>query len=329
MNHELPFDPFPFLQGPHHQTVINAIFNFLWEPSSDRKVVSLPDGDKIALEITTPSKWKPEDLTVVLVHGLCGSHQSPNLIRMVKRLEPLGIRSVRFNMRGCGSGKGLAKRIYHSGRSEDLFETIKVVKKETPDSPIVLIGFSLGGNIVLKMAGELGGVAKEFLQKMIAVSPPVDLYSSILMLGHPDNVMYERYFYKLLRADVHYRHKKFKDLPPVRLPRSLKIYEFDQIYTAPTCGFRNVHDYYSRCSSAQFIPDIAIPCKILFAEDDPIISSHSLDEISLPGNVDVLKTKKGGHMGYLGHPQSDKGFYWLDSVLVDWIREPDGNTDAL
>ena len=321
MTRELPFDPFPFLHGPHHQTIIGSFCGFLFDPASDQKLILLPDGDRLSLEVTTPRGWKPTDPTVFLVHGLCGSHKSPNLVRMARRLEPLGIRAVRFNMRGCGSGKGLAKQIYHSGRSEDVFESIKVLKKEHPDSPIVLIGFSLGANIVLKMAGELGAVAKPFIQKMIAVSAPVDLYSSILMIGHPDNAMYERYFYKLLRADVHYRHKKFKDLPPVNLPRNLKIYEFDQIYTAPTCGFRSVHDYYSRCSSAQFVPDIALPCKILFAEDDPIVSSHSLDDVSLPSNVEVYRTKKGGHMGYLGNPQGEKGFHWLDSLLIDWIRE--------
>lgn len=321
MTRELPFDPFPFLHGPHHQTVISSFFNFLFEPPSDKKVVLLPDGDKISLEITTPREWKPSDPTVVLVHGLCGSHKSPNLVRMARRLEPLGIRTVRYNMRGCGSGKGLAKQIYHSGRSEDVFESIKVLKKETPESPITLIGFSLGGNIVLKMAGELGPLAKSFVQKMVAVSPPVDLYSSILMIGHPDNAMYERYFYKLLRADVHYRHKKFKDLPPIHLPKNLKMYEFDQIYTAPTCGFKNVHDYYSRCSSLQFVPDIEIPCKVLFASDDPIVSCRSLDGLILPSNIEVYLTQKGGHMGYLGHPQSEKGFHWLDSLLIDWIRE--------
>jgi predicted alpha/beta-fold hydrolase len=240
---------------------------------------------------------------------------------MAKRLEPLGIKTVRFNMRGCGSGKGLSKQIYHCGRSEDVFESIKAIKKENPASPIILIGFSLGASIVLKTAGELATLAKPFIQKMIAVSPPVDLYSSVLMLGHPDNAMYERYFYKLLRADVHYRHQKFKDLQPIRLPRNLKIYEFDQIYTAPACGFRSVNDYYDRCSSAQYVPDIAIPCKVLFAEDDPIISCNSLDGVSLPSNVEVFRTKKGGHLGYLGHPQSEKGFHWLDSVLIDWIKE--------
>lgn len=321
MSQELPFEPFPFITDPHHQTIFSSVLNFLFEPPSDTKKIPLPDGDCLAVEVTTPRGWKPTDPTVLLVHGLCGSHRSPNLVRMVKRLEPVGVRSVRFNMRGCGSGKGLARQIYHSGRSEDLFEVLKVLKKEHPDSPVILIGFSLGGNIVLKLAGELNRLASRYLQKMIAVSPPVDLYSSIQMLGEPVNSVYERYFYKLLRADVHYRHRKFKELPPVRLPKKLKLYEFDQLYTAPACGFDNAMDYYNKCSSAHVVEDIAIPCKILLAQDDPIITSTSLDIYNLPSNITVFKTKKGGHMGYLGHPTGEKGFHWLDSLLVDWITK--------
>ncbi len=319
MSQELPFDPLPFIDDPHKQTIISSFFNFLFEPDSDQKLIPLPDGDKISLEITTPRDWKPTDLTVFLVHGLCGSHKSPNLVRMAKRLEPLSIRTVRFNMRGCGSGKGLARKIYHSGRSEDVFECLKVIKKEHPQSPIVLIGFSLGGNIVLKLAGELGSLGHHFLHGVIAVSPPVELHSSIQMLGNSTNAIYEKYFYRLLRAGVHYLHKKFKDLPPINLPRNLKIYEFDQLYTAPTCGFSSAVDYYNKCSAAHVVSDIALPTKILLSEDDPIISSDSLDKYPLPQNISVFKTKKGGHMGYLGRTAGKKGFYWLDSLLVDWI----------
>ena len=222
-------------------------------------------------------------------------------------------------MRGCGSGKGLAKQIYHSGRSEDVFAAVKALKEEHPESPLTLIGFSLGGNIVLKMAGELNTLAPSFLKKVIAVSPPVDLFASILLLGSAANAIYERYFYHTLRSDVLYLHKKFKDLPPVRLPLSLKLYEFDQIYTAPRCGFASAPDYYSKCSAIYYIEEIALPCKLLLAEDDPIVSCASLDAISLPKNIEVFKTKKGGHMGYLGNPRAATGLYWLDSLLVDWI----------
>lgn len=319
MGNELPFKPIPFISDPHHQTLLGSFLNFLWEPDSQQQIVSLEDGDQLSLEVTTPEAWKPSDLTVVLVHGLCGSHRSPNLVRMAHRLSAQGIRVVRFNMRGCGSGRGLARQIYHCGRSEDLFEALKWLKHQAPLSPIVLIGFSLGGNIVLKLAGELHTSGPLFVHGVIAVSPPVNLAESVRLLGEPVNAMYERYFVHLLRSDVHFRHRKFRDLPRVQLPKKLKIAEFDALYTVPNCGFRNAEDYYHKCSSEFLIPDIRVACKILLSEDDPIISPSSLDRCSLPSNVAVFKTKQGGHMGYLSNPLSDKGLHWLDTLLLEWI----------
>lgn len=321
MSRELPFEPFPFFEDPHHQTIISSFLHIQFEPTSEQVLIPLPDGDKLSLEVTTPKEWQPTDLTVIMVHGLCGSHRSPYLVRLAKRLELEGIRSVRLNLRGCGSGKGLAKQMYHSGRSEDVFAAIKKLKADSMESPMALIGFSLGGNISLKLVGELHSLAKEFLIAVFAISPPVDLHSSVAMLGHPDNALYEDYFIGLMRADVHYRHRKFKDLPRVKLPRKLKIYEFDQLYTAPYYGFRDAHDYYDKCSAIHFIPDISIPCKILLAQDDPIVSGSSLDHLTLPSHISVFKTKHGGHMGYLANPVEGQELHWLDSVLIDWIRE--------
>ncbi len=318
---DLHFEPFSFISDPHRQTIAGSLINFQLEPFSVQKIVQLPDGDRLALEITTPKNWKNTDLSVVMVHGLCGSHRSPYLVRMASRLEAQGIRSIRFNMRGCGSGKGLAKGIFHSGRSEDLFEALKALKKESPESPLLLIGFSLGGNIVLKLSGELNDLGSHYLKGVIAISPPADLYSSVQLIGNESNGFYERYFSKTLQADAKYLHKKFKDLPTVSFPKDLKLYEFDQLYTAPICGFKSAMDYYNKCSAAHVVEDIAIPCRILLSEDDPIVSHSSLDHYQLPSNVEVFKTKQGGHMGYLGNPRSVRGFRWLDSVLEEWIKE--------
>lgn len=319
MSQELPFEP--FFNDPHYQTIISSFFHLLLDPESEQKIVPLMDGDRLSVEITTPQEWKPEDLTVVMVHGLCGSHQSPYLIRLVKKLTPKGIRTVRINLRGCGSGKGLAKHVYHGGRSDDIFEVLKALKKEHFESPMIILGFSLGGNLVLKLAGELNTMGPEYLKGVIAISPPVDLYSSIQMLNDPTNARYERYFYKLLREEVMDRQRRFKDLPRVSLPKELKMYEFDQLYLAPTCGFKNAMDYYDKCSALNVVENIVIPSKILLAEDDPIVSPSSLDSCNLPPQVQVYKTKKGGHMGYLSSPRSEHGFYWLDRVLLDWISE--------
>ena len=321
MSRELPFDPFPYLGDPHYQTILGSLHSWTLEPGSKTKLISLSGGDKIAMEITTPANWKGSDPTVMLIHGLCGSHKSPCIMRMARKLRSLGIRSVRFNMRGCGSGKGLAKKIAHSGMSEDIFEGIKSLKEEHPDSPLTVAGFSLGANMLLKMAGELNSINSLFLKKVIAVSPPVDLYSSIMLFSKQVNRIYDLYFYRLLRSNVYDLHRKFPELPRVRLPKDLMLYEFDQLYTAPMNGFASARDYYEKCSSVHLIPDISIPVKILLSEDDPIISSSSLEGVRLPSNVDVFKTKKGGHMGYLGHPSGERGVFWLDSVLLDWILE--------
>ena len=321
MSQEIPFIPFPFMENPHVQTVCNGLVLLSPKPPCVQRLIALSDGDQISIEISTPSGWTADQPTVVLIHGLGGSSLSPNVVRMTHRLTALGIRAIRYNMRGCGSGKGLARRPYHSGRSDDLFEVLEKLKKESPQSPFFLIGFSLGGNIVLKLTGELGAAGGKFIQGAIAVSPPADLFSSIRLFLEPENRYMHRYFCKLLREEVLDRHQKFKDLPRVEIPRDINLYEFDQLYTAPQHGFESAEDYYSKCSSMHYVPDIGVPCRVLLSEDDPIICHTSLDGVDLPSHVELYKTKKGGHMGYLGHPANGRGFYWLDSLLVDWINE--------
>ena len=318
---ELPFDPFPIFSDPHVQAWISTTRWWISKPLSHQDFITLEDGDKLVLESTTPEGWKKTDPTVLCVHGLCGSHESAYLMRLVNRLAPQGIKVVRFNMRGCGSGKGHAKHIYHSGRSDDLFEAVKFLKSHFPDSPITVIGFSLGGNIVLKMVGELGSLGKKFISRVFAISPPVDMKSSALNIENVAQGLYGRYFYRMIREEIKYLHKTFKDLPPMDLPDNLTLYKLDEIYTAPRVGFSDVEDYYDKCSAMHYVEDISIPCKILFAEDDPIVSHRALDQYKLPDNIEIFKTKKGGHMGFLGNPQSSRGFFWLDSLLEEWILE--------
>jgi hypothetical protein len=318
---ELPFEPFALFSGSHQQTIIGSFLHMEKEPKSQRLMVTLPDMDSLALEITTPSSWKPTDPTIVMIHGLCGSHRSPYLIRMTKKLSKLGFRCVRLNLRGCGSGKGHAKQLYHAGRSDDVYEALSLLRKQYPESPIVLVGFSLGGNIALKLAGELGSFGEKYLTGVIAVGAPVDLFSSVNLVNQKNNRIYERYFVRLLKSEVAYRHKKYPDLEKIHLPKRLTMFEFDEYYTAPQSGFKNAIDYYRKCSSVIFIPQISVPCTILFSEDDPIVSSKTLDEIKLPENIRVFKTKRGGHLGYLSSPLSKGGFHWMDEVLIRWVQE--------
>lgn len=322
MNENNEFKPFRFLMDKHWQTILGTMFAFSFEPDSETIHVPLMDGDKIALELSTPKGWKESDPTVFMVHGLCGSHKSTYLVRMARKLGKFGIRTVRMNLRGCGSGKGLARNIYHSGCSEDVRACLEYLHKEAPDSPTILIGFSLGGNIVLKLAAEVcRDNAKELVRHVISVSPPTDLSRSVELLDMEENKLYSQYFMAHLLQEIQERELLFPDLEPTKLPEKLTFYEFERLYICPNAGFSTNEEYYERCSSKTMVQDISIPCHILFAEDDPIICCRALDAYQLPDNISVTITKHGGHMGFLGSPLDVGGFHWMDHMLLRWIGE--------
>jgi predicted alpha/beta-fold hydrolase len=312
--HHLDFEPFPGLVNPHVQTLLGAA-SLNTSLSSTQKLVELPDGDLLSLEISTPKKWALSSPTVVLVHGFCGSDQSAYLIRMAHRLLRQGLRAVRLNLRGCGSGKGLSKHSYHSGKSEDVGEALKALQKECPSSPLILLGYSLGGNIVLKLAGEWGQTAHHYLTKVIAVCPGIDIQKSVEQLGQKENWIYNWKFCQELRE---YALNLAPELP---IPDEFTIAEFDNLFTAPLNGFADAQDYYNRASAVSVIPEIQIPCRILFSKDDPFISHTVLDHMPLRENIHIFKTERGGHLGFLGDPRTKRGYRWLDSLLLEWILE--------
>ncbi len=321
MSQELPFDPIFFIKGTFPQTILGSFPNIYIGPRSYTKFVLLPDKDYIALEITTPKDWKKNGLTVVLIHGLCGSHKSAGLVRMSKKLEVRNVRAIRVNLRGCGSGKGKAKKIYHAGQSDDILEVLKAIYAETPDTQIILVGFSLGGNIVLKLAAELSIGNLNILKKIIAINPPVDLKSSVELLAAPKNRIYEKYFIRLLKQDINYRCKKFPGLRKIDFPKKFHFYDYDNLYTAPEYGFKDNFDYYKRASSKFLISAITTDTNILFSEDDPIIKIQDFQNFIMPQNVHLFKTKRGGHLGYLAMPGKSRGIFWMDNILLDWIFE--------
>lgn len=313
------FDPLPLLSGPHAQTIIASQISLALAPPSVTRLIRLADGDQLALEVSTPAGWRPPAPTVVLIHGLCGCHGSPYMIRMARKLWCRGIRAVRMNMRGCGSGEGLARHPYHSGRSDDIRAVLDDLRQSTPPSTITVIGFSLGGNQLLKLAGELQSTAPDYMTQAIAVSPPVNLADSVRAFSKPTNRLYEKRFIRLLKAAVISRHTQFPDLPSVSLPDSLSLYEFDNLYTAPQCGFRDAEDYYAQSSAGPLIPRISIPCRILFATDDPLISTSIFGHLTRLPKVQLHATAQGGHLGFLGIPGRPGGYRWMDAQLLNWI----------
>lgn len=307
----------PLLANAHAQTIAAAL-SWASAPPSRHEVVTLPDGDRLVLEVSTPEAWSPTDPTALLVHGLCGSSRSTYMVRLARRLLAERIRTVRMNLRGCGPGAGLAREIYHSGRSEDILEVLRVLARSQGSSPSSLVGFSLGGNLVLKLAGELGNSAGDWISRVVAVSPPVDLRRSAERLAQRSNRLYENMFVRLLRRNVEERHRLFPELGPPRLPHRLSLLEFDELYTAPRCGFRSALDYYDRASAWSVLGRISIPTHILMAEDDPMVDSSRLRGWTPPAHVDIAWTREGGHLGFLARGRRR----WMDHWLLERIVGP-------
>lgn len=297
--------------------------HYVWQPirlPSTTRTILLPDNDQITLEVSTPKSWQKHNKTIVLLHGLCGSADSWDLIRIGQLLYFKGYRVMRMNMRGCGSGEGLARKIYHSGRSEDLLAVCKELKVETPNSPITVVAFSLGGNVALKFAGESPNLADSLLQHVIAICPSIDLLASSRMLGLPQNRLYAMRFLRELKLAIEKRHRQFPELPLPSLPEKMSFFQFDQLYTAPQNGFQGALEYYRLCSANRVLPNIRVPTTILFAEDDPFIDWTSIKNMTLPSQVDVRVTNHGGHLGFLGSPLKQHGFRWMDHQVEHWIK---------
>jgi len=309
---KLKFRPFPGTSSFHLQMILSQFALNGKAPASETVSIDLKDGDKLACEISCHESIDVNTPTVVLVHGLGGSSQSGYLIRLSRKFHIRGYRTVRVNLRGSLSGMGVSSRPYNAGTSDDLFEVLKYVKQQYPDSPLILIGFSLGGNISIKLAGELGEQAQNYIDYMITVGTTIDLYHSIECISKISNWLYHRYYlWYLLQQSEEWLPKE-----PI-----CSLYEFDDLVTAPHWGYRNAMHYYETCSSCHYMNKVLVPARFLFAEDDPFIDYELLLNIKIPANVSVYLTEKGGHMGYFGWAGKEHGFNWLDRLLLEWVQE--------
>lgn len=318
------FQPFPLLTSPISQTII-AHYRPPYSENIEayQHFIDLPDGDVLVLVENTPSDWKAGDRIVLLVHGLTGSHLSNYNIRLCQSFLKAGYKVMRLNLRGCGPGQGLARFPHHAGSSHDTHFITHWIAKHYASSPITQIGFSLGGNITLKMLGEnREHPLPKQLDSAIAVSPPIDILSSNLLLNKQKNKVFDKFFVKNLLKHIEICHKHFPDLPTFDLPKSLTLYMFNDLYIAPRAGFQNALDYYNRCSSGPLLKNIDIPTLILHANDDPFVSVDQYLPCANNDNIDFVLTPTGGHLGWLGfHEEKGKVriHQWMDELIHHWL----------
>jgi len=308
---KVDFKPLRGLGSPDVQMILSTLTFKGQEAPSSQFLVHLEDGDAISCQVSTPIGWGQSDKTIVLLHGLGGSHRSPFLVRLSQKFFKDGYQVVRINLRGCGSGEGLNALPYHSGNSPDVYATLKAIKAKHPTSPLYLIGFSLSGNIVLKMAGEAKSEAAKFIHRMVAVCPVLDLFQCQQIINSRRNVLYHRYFLKHML-------KQSLNIAQAHTVRS--IYEFDQKITAPLWGYASAEDYYEKCSSKHYIPEIKVPCDLLFSEDDPFIDHSLLHQVKIGQTTNAFLSPKGSHIGFIGWSGFKHGVFWLDHFLDNWIK---------
>lgn len=225
-----------------------------------------------------------------------------------------GYGAHRFHMRTCGGTARLCKTLYHAGLTSDLLAVLRQIAAKGW-GPIHLVGFSLGGNVVLKLAGELGQQARGFISSVCTTSTPIDLSASVKRLGKLDNRYYERRFLRRMCERLlqtgRYTRADFRGVN--------SIFTIDDKITAPSFGFHGAEHYYATQSSNQFLEQIAVPCLIIQAQDDTFVPFEIYHHPAFERNphLRLISTRHGGHLGFISRRRPR---FWIDGVILEFIQ---------
>ena len=326
------FDPHPLLRNRHAMTVFGVFAPRRHEyvgVISERRLFATEPGT----QVLAWCEWQPEPTecpTLVLVHGLAGSSSSVYVCGTAEKAYAAGFNTVRLNIRNCGDSEHLTETLYHSGLTEDLRAVLAELVDRDGLSPIVVAGFSLGGNMALKLLGECGDAPPKGVVGAVAVSPPIDLERCSRAIEQPGfNGVYHRRFLVLLKEKLRQKAALFPEIYDVsRLDDIKTLRQFDDAYTAPHMGFGDAATYYERASSLPFIAHIRVPTLIISARDDAFIPHEPLQESPVRDNerVSVVLTDHGGHLAFIGRRVAECGSFvdadrrWAENRVVQFAE---------
>jgi predicted alpha/beta-fold hydrolase len=323
-----PIPPFrqrlPWL-GADLQTVRNLFMPSPPGPPGDGERMLLPvsDGDRLAARLDRPAGAAKRPF-IVLVHGLTGSEASVNVCAAAGRFYAEGWAVLRLNLRGAGPSRPLSRGRYHAGRTGDLAAALHALPSGLLRRGVVLVGHSLGGNLILKFLGEgapdlpvLGGAV---------VSTPLDLAATSARMLAPRNFVYQRYLLSEMKREALAAGAALSATQRATIAKARNVFEFDDRFVAPLFGYRDAEDYYRANSARAFLSGIALPTLVVHALDDPWIPRSCYDAIDwarLP-SIETALSPHGGHLGFhgVGSPVP-----WHDRVVSAWLRErfPEGS----
>lgn len=309
--------PRRLFRGRHLQTLAGNFLprqNFL--PPPEEQIFSVEDG----VQVLCHCHWQPVPAsrpTLLIVHGLEGSSLSQYVIGTGSKAWHAGMNVVRMNMRNCGGTESLTPTLYHSGLSCDVAAVLQTIADEKELKQIAVAGFSMGGNLALKMAGDWGANAPAALKAVLAVSPAADLGPSADAMHLPANRIYEWKFLLSLMRRYRRKARLFPEIykEPARWPRTIR--EFDDIVTARYCGFSCAQDYYTRAAASRVIDRISVPTLVIHAKDDPFIriTPETRRKIMANPRITFLETEHGGHCAFLANPNGYDG-RWAERQMI-------------
>lgn len=326
-----PFIPARLIQQGDAQT----IGAFLWpsrpsEVSSDEQRLFEVEPES---QVVASCRWQSDRAshpTLVMWHGLEGSISSRYMLTTAAKAFRRGFNVIRVNIRNCGGTEHLTPTIYHGGLTGDLRAVVEELIQRDRLSNLFVAGFSLGGNMVLKLAGEYGDNPPPEIKAICAISPSVDLHASFELLSRRRNTLYHQNFLFFLKRRIKRKHGLYAGrYDAAGLRRIRTMYAFDDRFVAPAFGFENVRDYYAKASALPLIGRIRIPTLIIHAKDDPFIPFSSLTDESIAANpfVFLCATERGGHVAFIAASSPGEDRFWAENRLVDFcelIADEDG-----
>jgi len=268
--------------------------------------------------------WHPQPQahpTLIALHGLEGSSEAHYMRGIAAKAWARGFNVVRLNQRNCGGTEHLSAGLYHSGLTADPLFVLRELRASDGLARLAIAGYSLGGNLALKIAGELGAEASREVAAVAAVSPVMELEACVRAIERRENRLYEWNFCRNLQSRMRRKAKASPEKWDIAgLWKIWSIRAFDERYTAPHHGFDGASDYYHRASAMRVIDRIAIPALIVTAEDDPFVPPEPFRDPRVANNphITTVITSHGGHCGFIGQP-SDYDGYWAEKMIVDFV----------
>jgi len=314
--HRTEFKPAWWLPSPHLQTLWPALFRKRHLLDFRTEQVELADGDFIDLCWSKKSAGK----VVLILHGLEGAMDSHYANGIFHELEKADYKPVFMYFRGCSGRINRLARAYHSGETGDVSTIVEHIKARTGDYPYAVIGFSLGGNVLLKWLGETGSANP--VKKAVAISVPFRLHDAAKRLESGVSKIYREHLLKSLRQTYLRKFKKIKSPLKINVDELRSFWDYDDKVTAPLHGFRGAQDYYDTCSSDQFLKHVEVPTRIIHSYDDPFMFVTTVpSKKMLNKKIDFIATKRGGHVGFISGRSPMSAYSWCERKIIEFLSE--------